>query len=341
MAGADPKLAGLALEWWGITDEGNFEGRSIPNRLESRGKLPRPPALEAVRRHLLQVRSTRPAPGLDDKVLTEWNALFLHALADAAAAFRRADWKQVAIETGEFLLRELRDDRGRWYRSWQADGEPQARHAALAADHAALIQAFIRLGEATGEARWIAAARETADTMLDWFWDPVEGGLYTTAEDAEQLVVRQKDMYDNATPSANSVAANGLMRLAALTGDLRYANFADRILQLLAPIVGQAPGGTSNALLAMFLRQRGLLELVIVGDEVDELVRVAQVLWRPDLVMAWGEPYDSPLWEGRNPGHAYLCRDHVCERPVTEPEELYELLAGRPVPEGMNIRSTK
>ncbi|MCB0969533.1 MAG: thioredoxin domain-containing protein, partial [Ilumatobacter sp.] len=195
--------------------------------------------------------------------------------------------------------------------------------------------------EATGEARWIAAARETADTMLDWFWDPVEGGLYTTAEDAEQLVVRQKDMYDNATPSANSVAANGLMRLAALTGDLRYANFADRILQLLAPIVGQAPGGTSNALLAMFLRQRGLLELVIVGDEVDELVRVAQVLWRPDLVMAWGEPYDSPLWEGRNPGHAYLCRDHVCERPVTEPEELYELLAGRPVPEGMNIRSTK
>lgn len=339
LADIDPKAAGVALEWWGITDEGHLDGRSIPNRRESRGKLARPPALEAVRRRLLQVRSARPAPGLDDKVLTEWNALFLYALADAATAFQRADWKQVAVETGEFLLRELRDDRGRWFRSWQADGEPKARHSALAADHAALVQAFIRLGEATGEARWITAARETADTMLDWFWDPIEGGLYTTAEDAEQLVVRQKDVYDNATPSANSVAANALQRLAALTGESRYANFADRILQLLAPICERAPGGTSNAQLAIFLRQRGITELVMVGD-VPELVRVGQVLWRPDLVMAWGEPYDSPLWEGRTEGHAYLCRDHVCEQPVTEPEQLYEQLAGRPVPEGMNIRST-
>lgn len=339
LADVDAQAAGVAQQWWGITDEGNFEGRSIPNRSEARGKLARPPALEAVRRRLLQVRSGRPAPGLDDKVLTEWNALFLYALADAATAFQRSDWKQVAVETGEFLLRELRDDRGRWFRSWQADGEPQARHAALAADHAALVQAFIRLAEATGEARWITAARETADTMLDWFWDPVEGGLYTTAEDAEQLIVRQKDVYDNATPSANSVAANALQRLAALTGDSRYANFADRILQLLAPICEQSPGGTSNALLAIFLRQRGILELVMVGD-VPELVRVGQVLWRPDLVMAWGEPYDSPLWEGRTEGNAYLCRNHVCERPVTEPEQLYEQLSGRPVPEGMNIRAT-
>jgi uncharacterized protein YyaL (SSP411 family) len=288
---------------------------------------------------LLDVRSKRPAPGLDDKALTEWNALFLHALTDAAAAFRRDDWKQVAVETAEFLLRELRDEDGRWYRSWQRDGDPQARHDALAADHAALVQAFIRLAELTGEARWITHARETADTMLDWYWDPIEGGLYTTAEDGEQLIVRQKDLYDNATPSANSLAANALLRLAALTGDSRYANFADRTLQLLGPVVAKAPGGVSNALLAMHLRQRGLVELVIPGD-APELVRVAQVLWRPDLVLAWGEPYDSPLWEGRIDGHAYLCRSHVCERPVTEPEELYELLTGRPVPEGMNLRAT-
>jgi uncharacterized protein YyaL (SSP411 family) len=339
LAGPDANLANLAIEWWGISDDGNFEGRSIPNRLASRGKLQRPSVLEGARRRLLEVRSERPAPGLDDKVLTEWNALFLHALADAAAAFRRDDWKQIAVESAEFLVRELRDDRGRWFRSWQRDGRPQARHAALAADHAALVRAFIRMAELTGEARWIEHARTTADTMLDWFWDPVEGGLYTTAEDAEQLVVRQKDLYDNATPSANSLAADALMRLAALTGDSRYANFADRTLQLLGPIVAKAPGGVSNALLAMHLRQRGLVELVVPGD-APELVRVAQVLWRPDLVMAWGEPYDSPLWEGRTDGHAYLCRAHVCERPVTEPEELYELLTGRPVPAGMNLRAT-
>jgi uncharacterized protein YyaL (SSP411 family) len=339
LSGGEQNLGNLAVEWWGISDEGNFDGRSIPNRLESRGKLQRPSVLERARRRLLEVRSQRPAPGLDDKVLTEWNALFLHALADAAAAFRRDDWKQIAVETAEFLVRELRDEDGRWYRSWQRDGDPQARHDALAADHAALVQAFIRLAELTGEARWITHARETADTLLDWYWDPVEGGLYTTAEDGEQLVVRQKDLYDNATPSANSLAANALLRLAALTGDSRYANFADRTLQLLGPIVAKAPGGVSNALLAMHLRQRGLVELVIPG-EAPELVRVAQVLWRPDLVLAWGEPYDSPLWEGRLDGHAYLCRDHVCEQPVTEPEELYQLLTGRPVPEGMDLRAT-
>ena len=339
LAGSEPNLGNLAVEWWGISDDGNFEGRSIPNRLESRGKLQRPPVLEAARRRLLEVRSQRPAPGLDDKVLTEWNALFLHALADAAAAFRRGDWKQAAVDTAEFLVSELRDEEGRWYRSWQRDGDPQARHDALAADHAALVQAFIRLAELTGEARWITHACETADTLLDWYWDPIEGGLYTTAEDGEQLVVRQKDLYDNATPSANSLAANALMRLAALTGDSRYANFADRTLQLLGPIVAKAPGGVSNALLAMHLRQRGLVELVIPGDS-PELVRVAQVLWRPDLVLAWGEPYDSPLWEGRVDGNAYLCREHVCERPVSEPEELYELLTGRPVPDGMDLRAT-
>ncbi len=336
LAGMDDQAIEFTLQWYGITDEGNFEGRSIPNRVARRGQLRRPPLIEEARQRLLAVRSRRRRPGLDDKVLTEWNALFLLALADAAATMQRDDWKAAAVANGEFLLRELRRDDGRWRRSWQADGSPRARHAALAADHAALIEAFIRLGELTGEARWIDAARATADTMLDWFWDPVQGGLYTTAEDAESLVVRQKDLLDDATPSANSTAAHGLLRLAALTGEMRYAHHADRILQLLAAVIDRAPGAVSNALLAIELRHRGLVELAVVGD-APELVKVAQVLWRPDLVLAWGEPYDSPLWEGRTDGHAYLCRDHTCERPVTEPEELYEQITGRPLPAGASL----
>jgi len=339
LSGAPDAAADAALEWWGITDDGNFEGRSIPNRMHARGQLQRPQAIELLRRRLLQIRNGRPRPGLDDKVLTEWNALFLFALADAAATFQRADWKQAAVDNGDFLLRELRDEHGRWFRSWQADGTPRARHMALAADYAALIGAFIRLSELTGEARWITAARDTADTMLDWFWDPVEGGLYTTAEDAEELVVRQKDVYDDATPSANSNAANALLRLAALTGEQRYGNFADRILQLIAPIAKDAPAGVSNALLALETRLRGLAELAVVGN-VPDLVRVAHILWRPDVVLAWGEPYDSPLWDGRNDGHAYLCRDHVCQQPVSTPEELFEQLTGKPVPEGVNLRKS-
>ncbi len=328
--------ADAACDWYDITVEGNFEGRSIPNRLTHRGELMRPESVEQARRLLLEHRATRRRPGLDDKVLTEWNAMFLYALADAAAAFQREDWKQAAIVNGEFLLRELRATNGRWFRSWQAEGVPQARHTALAADHAALVEAFVRLHELTGEARWVVAAQETADTMLDHFWDPSQGGLYTTADDAESLVVRQKDLHDTVTPSANSSAAHGLQRLAALTGEMRYRNHADRILQLLGTAIDQAPGAVSNALLAVQLRHRSMIELVIVGD-VPELVKVAQVLWRPDLVMTWGEPFDSPLWEGRTPGRAYLCRDYACEAPTETPEALYEQLTGHPVPEGVSI----
>ncbi|MDJ0767531.1 MAG: thioredoxin domain-containing protein [Ilumatobacter sp.] len=337
LAGMDDEAIELTLGWFDITEGGNFEGRSIPNRIGHRAQLRRPPVIEEARQRLFATRERRRRPGLDDKVLTEWNAMFLSALADAAAVLRREDWKAAAIANGEFLVRELRGPDGRWFRSWQADGQPRARHAALAADHAALVEAFVRLAELSGEARWIDAARQTADTMLDWFWDPEQGGLFTTAEDAEALVVRQKDLHDGATPSANSSAARGLQRLAALTGEQRYRNHADRILQLLGTVVEQLPGGTSNALIALEQRHRGPTELAIVGD-MPMLVRLAQSVWRPDLVLAWGEPYDSPLWESRVEGKAYLCRDHVCEAPVDTVEALFEQLTGQPAPEDLTSR---
>ncbi len=187
LAGTEPKTIVAAMQWFGITKQGNFEGRSIPNRLRHRGQLGRPAPIEHARQQLLDARSNRRRPGLDDKILTEWNAMFLYSLADAAATFRRDDWKAAAIANGEFLLSRLRTPNGRWHRSWHADGEPQARHDALAADHAALIEGLIRLGELTGEARWIEAAQQTADTMLDWYWDPQQGGLFTTAEDGQAL----------------------------------------------------------------------------------------------------------------------------------------------------------
>jgi hypothetical protein len=326
----DPSIIEALIDWYDITDEGNFEGRSIPNRIGARGQLLRTPELQAAVLALRSARSQRPRPGLDDKVLTEWNALFLSSLAQAAAVFDRRDWLDAAIANAEFLLRELRDDKGRWLRSWQASGQPQARHMALAADHAALVDAFTHLAEASGEARWIAEATRTADTMLDWFFDAEQGGLYTTAEDAEALVVRQKDLTDGATPSANSTAAIALFRLAALTGEQRYANQADRILQLLAAAIDKAPSQYSNAMVATDLRRRGLTEVVIVGDRPD-LVRLAKSVWRPDTVLAWGEPYDSPLWNEREEGFGYVCRNHACELPQDTLQGFAEALTGRKV----------
>ncbi len=330
LARARPDIVDTTLEYWDITDDGNFETPVGSTEHPEPGPPPRrpgPPRRDHATPGCAWPRHERSGrgPGLDDKVILEWNALFLSALARQAPRSTISRGSTPRSRTPSSCFDNMRGMNGRWYRTWQADGNPPARHDALAADHAALIDAFTRLAEATGQARWIDEAKATADTMLDWFFDPSNGGLYTTAEDGEQLIVRQKDIADNALPSANSQGAMALYRLAALTGEPRYANHADRILHLLAGQLDDKVGMFSNAMLATDLARRGTTEVVIVGGTDDEgvehdmsdFVRIAHSIWRPDTVLAWGEPYDSPLWEGRTPGKAYVCRDHVCAAPAT------------------------
>ncbi|MEO8265456.1 MAG: thioredoxin domain-containing protein [Ilumatobacteraceae bacterium] len=321
--GAD---ADVALEWYEFTDGGNFEGRTIPARLNHRGDLIRPPAVESARQRLFEARSRRRRPLLDDKVLTEWNGLMLSSLAQAASALDRPEWLEAAVANGRFLVDNLRGPDGRWHRSWQADGQPQARHTALAADHAALVDAFTRLAEATGDGSWIDEARSVADTMLDHFWDVDNGGLFSIADDGEQLVARQKDLMDNATPSANSIAAVALLRLGALTGEARYSNLAEQLLRLLARLMPQAPSAFSNAFVAVDLVATGMTEIAVVGDRPD-LVRAVQSRWLPNAVLAWGSPYESPLWEQRTAGFAYVCQHYTCQAPIDTVEALVAQLA--------------
>ncbi|MEO6122393.1 MAG: thioredoxin domain-containing protein [Ilumatobacteraceae bacterium] len=320
-----PELGARAIEWWEVTADGNFDGRSILCRLNHRGELIRPAHIETARAQLYDARAQRRRPGLDDKVITEWNALFLSSLAEAAAAMQRDDWMQAALRAGQFLIGELRSTVGRWSRSWQADGAPPARHSALAADHATLVDAFTRLGEASGQARWIAEAVAVADTLLDHFWDHDNGGVFTTADDGEALIVRQKELVDNATPSANSVLAVALYRLAALTGEMRFANHADRTLQLLGSVMLKAPTAVGNAMAAIDIRETGLSEILITGDRPDLLAEV-RGRWLPNAVVAWGEPFDSPLWDERADGFAYVCRQFVCQLPVSTAADLASLL---------------
>jgi uncharacterized protein YyaL (SSP411 family) len=325
----DAAWADEAMAFWDVTPGGNFEGRTILNRLAHVGDLDRPPRVEDARARLFAAREQRVRPGLDDKVLTEWNALMLAALAEAAAATGRDDWREAAVANGEFLVRELRRDDGRWLRSWQADGG--ARHLAFAADHAALVDAFVRLAEATGEARWIDRAREAADALGDRFWDASRGGVFTTGDDAERLVTRNKDLMDNATPSANSLAAVGLTRLAALTGDDRHRHHAEQILRLAGPLAAQHPTAFGHLLVAVDLAVHGVDEVVVAGDRPD-LVAVVQEAYRPRAVLAWGERYDSQLWAGRDDGRAYVCRGYACQLPAGDESTLAAQLAaaGRP-----------
>jgi len=314
-------LAPEAIEWYGVTDRGNFEGANILHRPLG-ADLIRPPRIEEARALLLEERNRRVRPGLDDKILTEWNALMISTLAEAGAATGRAEWIDRAERAAEFLLEGLRRDDGRWLRSWQ---NGRARHLAYAGDYAALVDAFTRLGETTGRARWTELALATAEQMLELFGDHDQGGLWTTGHDAERLVARPKDLLDGPTPSANALAAVALMRLWGLTGreDLRGASTG--IIRLLAQPVESHPSGFAHLLWALEMELLGLTEIAVVGD-VPGLVTEVLTTYLPLAVVAWGEPFGGPLWESREPGHAYVCEGHTCLAPIDDPEALARTL---------------
>ena len=319
-----------AEQHWGITDEGNFEGRSIPNRIHARPDIGRPDTVERCRRALLAARNERPRPGLDDKVLTEWNAMFLATLAEAAFLAGNDRWKSAAVANGVFLLENLRSADGTWMRSWQADSSPRARHDALAMDLSHLVDAFTRLYELTGNPSWLEEAHGTAITLLDGYWDDENGGFFTVRSGGESLIARQKDLMDNATPSANSVAALAFTRLAALVDDARLREAAEGILRLLARVMPQAPGAFANAAFA-FETVPALTEVVVPGHQPD-MLREYRSQWEPFCVLAHGTPVPGPLFEGRDDRHAYVCRDRVCGVPAATAEEFRtQLAASRPI----------
>jgi len=173
----------------------------------------------------------------------------------------------------------------------------------------------------------VAEALAVADALLDHFWDAGQGGLFTTADDAEALVVRQKDLVDSATPSANSLAANGLARLSAVIGEPRYRNHADQILRLGATLAAGAPSAFSYLLAAVDMRRASITEIAVAGPRAD-LVAAVHQRYLPDAVLAWGERFESPLWDERRDGFAYVCHDYACEAPTDTVEGLVALLSG-------------
>jgi len=324
-------LVELAFGHYEISDAGNFEGKNIPTRLNHRGDFKRSPEIQEIRSKIFDARNKRKRPLLDDKILTEWNAMMSASLIEAANLLGRKDWLEAAEQNCEFLFRELRvnDQRTelpKWARSWQRNGLPKARHRALACDLAHLVDAFTRLAEATGKSIWISRSVEVADQLVADYWDEKNGGLFTIATDAEQLVVRQKDLLDNATPSANSVAANALLRLGALTGNKKFSSHAHEILRLFTRIAEAAPSAFGNLLHAVYLVHKGVTEIAITGERPD-LVESVKKLWLPTAVVAFGEPYESPLWRDRQPGFAYVCQNYVCSAPTTTVEQLQQALA--------------
>jgi uncharacterized protein YyaL (SSP411 family) len=315
-----------AVEWYGASEKGNWEGANILWR-PVRGDLIRPPEIDAARLALLGQRNRRVRPGLDDKVLTEWNAMAIAALAEAGAALGQQRWRAEAERMGSFLLEQLRADGCRWLRSWQAG---RARHLAYASDYAWVVEAFTRLAEATGHSRWVGEASQAADAMTDLFWDRDAGAFATSGSDGETLIARPVDTHDGALPSANSVAATALLRLSALTGNASYRDRAGAVIESMGRALGAAPVAFTGLVAAAHLARTALTEVVITGERPD-LLDTYRARYLPDSVLAWGEPYDSPLWEGRTgpevEGLAFVCRNYACRAPAGDPSTLAAELA--------------
>ena len=315
--------AGTAADYFGVRPGGNFEGRTILTRGERE-----PENLDDLRCRLYEARAERVWPGLDDKRLTSWNALMIAALADAGAALGRADFLDAARSCADFLLTEMRDERGRLRRTYK-DG--RARLNAYLEDHAFLLEALLTLYESTFEPRWFAAARELADTMIERFADEERGGFFETSSDHEQLVARRKDLEDHPIPSGNASAAYGLLRLAALSGEHEYERRAVGVFRLLHKIAPGHPNAFAHLLQALDFHFAPVKEVALAGDAIEPLERVVRESFRPHVVLAGGEPDGVPLLEGRGPVDgkpaAYVCERFVCKAPVTEPADLAALLA--------------
>jgi uncharacterized protein len=297
-------------EWYGITAAGNWEGRSILFRPVG-VPLQRPPLIEEARLLLAAVRASRVQPARDEKVLTEWNAMAAATLAEVALVTGSPDYGRRAEEIGEFLLSEMYDG-GRLMRSWQGG---RARHLAVAADHAWLVEACVRLSELTGKVVWRHRAQRVGQELLDRFGDEESGGFFTTGDDAEALIVRPKEYLDGALPATNSIAVQALIRANALDDDARVRDAVARTVGAAGALLSRHPGALAD-LVAALPMLGGRQEIVVTGDRPDLLAEV-QRRWLPRAVVAWGEADDSPLFADRPEGAAFVCRGFACNAPAS------------------------
>ncbi|MDX6607994.1 MAG: uncharacterized protein QOD14_2534 [Solirubrobacterales bacterium] len=325
------------LGYWGVSGSGNFEGRNILH-VPLGASAQQPAELADARTALYAWRDRRVRPGLDDKRLCSWNALMIAALADAGAALGRQDYLDAASACARFVCESMRDSEGHLLRTWK-DGE--ARLNAYLEDHAFLVEALLRLYEATLEVRWFDAARETADSMIERFADDERGAFFSTSNDHEELIVRRKDVGDHPIPSGNSSAAYGLLRLAALTGESGYEERAVGTIRLFSAPAMQHPDAFGHLLQAIDFHLSPVREVALVAPangsgvspDLAELAGVVRSAHRPHVVLAGGPEgserpellRERPAVEGRPA--AYVCENFTCQAPVTEPGELAAALS--------------
>jgi uncharacterized protein YyaL (SSP411 family) len=324
---------------YGVSDRGNFEGANILNVSRSTANVAErfrttPADVEQVvaasRSLLFAEREKRSKPGRDEKILTEWNGLMIHSLAECGVALERPDALAAATAAAEFILAQMSQPDGRLFRSWK-DG--RAKLNAYLEDYAALVRGLIALYEATFTLRWLGEASRLTQVIFAQFHDEVGGGFFQTGVDHEQLVARRKDFIDNAIPSGNAMAAESLLRLAVLLDDGRYRQEVGRILIAMKEAMARQPTGFGRLLGVCERFLAPSQEIAIVGDPADPatqaLLREVRRRFLPTAVVALKHPDEEsllPLLQGRTliggRPTAYVCEHYTCQLPVTDPQAL-------------------
>ena len=326
---------------FGVTLVGNFEGLSILSVVEG------PPQqsdmteddlselLGRSRATLLEVRDRRVRPARDEKVLTAWNGLMLSAFAEAGAVLGRDDYTAVAESAAAFLLDHLRED-GRLLRSYK-DGT--AKLKGYLEDYAFLIAGLISVHEATFGGRWLREAVDLGRSMVELFWDEPSAQFYDTGGDHEALVLRPRDISDNAIPAGSSMAADVLLRLSVITGDSEYQRLASTALRSARELMTRFPTSAGQWLCALDFYLSTAKEVAIIGDRAQsDTQALASEVYRhymPNRVFLGAGMGDDalrelPLMEGREKidgrATAYVCENYVCQLPTTDTATLAKQL---------------
>jgi uncharacterized protein YyaL (SSP411 family) len=356
----DELAAKVAIDYFGVTDEGNFEehGRDTGKTVLSESRPVSAvaaklgvsaedvsSALARAKRRMFEVREARPKPFRDEKILTSWSSLMIGALAEAGAALGDAAMIAAAERALAFVEKELVLEGGRVLRLVKGDVK---KGPGFLDDHAYLVNAALDVYEATGDPARVALARSVARAMLAAFHDD-DDGFYFTPSDGEALIARSKDPFDNAVPSGASSACGALLRLGALVGaddggDASYTAIAERELLKLAPAAIANPFGYAQTLCELDRLVRGSVDVVLVGARTDARTRALAAAvfarWLPNRTIAWLDPADpasraacAALAEGkeaRDAPVAYVCRNRACSLPLASPEELAALLDASP-----------
>jgi uncharacterized protein YyaL (SSP411 family) len=335
--------ARLFCVYYNVTERGNFEDKNILNVTRSLEdvaaalKLPSDDArhsIERSRKKLFDIRERRVKPDRDEKILTAWNGLMLASFAEGGAILQREDYLDAARRNANFLLEHLQRD-GLLLRTYK-DGK--AKLNAYLEDYAFFIEALLTLEETTGEIRWLTEALKLTDRMIEEFWDTQNGGFFFTGKSHEDLIVRSKDYFDNATPSGNSVAAAALLRLAVLTDSDDYRSRAVAVLHEIADSARRYPSGFGYALGAVDFYLSTPKEIAVIGKDIPSIREFLTEIWAqylPNKVVAAATPEDQSdstrlvLLQQKplvGPATAYVCENYTCKEPATDVQKLRQQL---------------